>query len=164
LPPTPPPVRIKLSSDSFHSGQTIPEKYSCNGEDISPPLAWSDIPPVTQSLALIVDDPDAKKVVDFVWVHWLLYNIPPETTTLPENVPIDAELPDGSLQGETSFGQLGYGGPCPPQGNYHKYVFKLYALDIVLDLDAGVTKEELLAEMEGHILAEGELVGGYKGK
>jgi Raf kinase inhibitor-like YbhB/YbcL family protein len=162
--PTPTPVQIKLTSEAFRSRQAIPEKYSCDSENSSPPLAWSDITPGTQSLALIVDDPDAVKVAGFVWVHWLVYNIPAETTSLAENVPADVELPDGSLQGETSFGEVGYGGPCPPQGKSHQYEFKLYALDIVLDLEAGITKEELLAAMEGHILAEGELIGRYKRK
>jgi Raf kinase inhibitor-like YbhB/YbcL family protein len=103
------------------------------------------------------------KVAGFVWVHWLLYNLPPETISLPENVPANAEFPDGSLNGKTSFGGLGYGGPCPPD-SYHNYIFKLYALNTGLDLDAGATKEDLLAAMEGHILAEAELVGGYKRK
>jgi Raf kinase inhibitor-like YbhB/YbcL family protein len=161
VPPTaPPPPPIELTSTAFGPGELIPEKYTCDGEDISPPLAWGDPPPGTQSFALIVDNPDAGSVVGKVWVHWVLYNLPAETRSLSEAVPPDAELSDGSRHGQTSEEWLRYVGPCPPLTQ--RYFFRLYALDTVLDLDPGVTKVELLQAMEGHILAQGELMGKYK--
>jgi hypothetical protein len=120
-------------------------------------LAWNDPPAGAASLALIVDDPDAP---GGVWVHWVLYNIPAEARGLPEGVPAQDELPDGSRHGVNSWGRRDYGGPCPPSGT-HRYFFKLYALDTMLDLPAGATKEELLAAMQGHILGEAELMGTY---
>jgi len=161
VPPTATPLPpIELTSTAFGSGERIPEKYTCDGEDVSPPLAWGDPPPGTQSFALVVDNPDAGSVVGKVWVHWVLYNLPPETRGLPEALPPDAELSDGSRHGQTSEEWLGYVGPCPPFTQ--RYFFRLYALDTVLDLDAGVSKVELLQAMEGHILAQGELMGRYK--
>jgi Raf kinase inhibitor-like YbhB/YbcL family protein len=161
VPPTAtPPPPVELTSTAFASGERIPEKYTCDGEDVSPPLAWGDPPQGTQSFALIVDNPDAGSVVGKVWVHWVLYNLPPETRGLPEALPPDAELSDGSRHGQTSEEWLGYVGPCPPFTQ--RYFFRLYALDTVLDLDAGVSKVELLQGMEGHILAQGELMGKYK--
>ena len=144
-----------LMSTAFAPGESIPRKYTCDGEDISPPLQWSDPPQDTQSFALIADDPDAPVGT---WVHWVLYNLPAETRTLPEAVPPDADLPDGSRHGKNSWPRLGYGGPCPPSGT-HRYFFKLYALDAVLDLDAGASKEQLLQAMEGHILGQAEFMG-----
>ena len=161
VPPTAtPPPPIELTSTAFASGEPIPEKYTCDGEDVSPPLAWGDPPEDTRSFALIVDNPDARSVVGQVWVHWILYNLPAETRGLPEAVPPDAELSDGGRHGQNSEEWLSYVGPCPPFTQ--RYFFRLYALDTVLDLDAGVSKEELLQAMEGHILAQGELVGRYK--
>ncbi len=142
---------------AFAAGQSIPRKYTCDGDDISPPLQWNNAPEGTQAFALIADDPDAPVGT---WVHWVLYNLPGETRALPEAVPPDADLPDGSRHGKSSWGRLGYGGPCPPGGT-HRYFFKLYALDTVLDLAPGASKEQLLQGMEGHILAQTELMGLY---
>jgi len=146
-----------LSSTSFTEGDPIPQRYSCDGEDISPPMQWTDPPEDTVSFALIVDDPDAPVGT---WVHWVLYNLPADTRSLTEAFPSDADLPDGSKNGENSWGRLGYGGPCPPGGT-HRYFFKLYALDLMLDIAAGATKDQLLQAMEGHILAESDLMGTY---
>lgn len=150
-------MSIELSSPAFAHGDAIPATYSCDGEDISPPLQWQNVPEGTESLALIMDDPDAPRGM---WVHWVLYDIPPETSELPENVTPADSLPGGGSQGNSSWNRVGYGGPCPPRGS-HRYFFKLYALDTSLNLDPGATKEQLLAAMEGHILAQGELVGTY---
>jgi len=148
---------FELTSTAFASGEPIPLKYTCDGQDISPPLQWGDPPQNTQSFALIADDPDAPVGT---WVHWVLYNLPAETRALPEAVPPDAELPDGSRHGQNSWQRLDYGGPCPPSGT-HRYFFKLYALDTVLDLDAGAGKKQVLRAMEGHILAQAEVMGVY---
>jgi Raf kinase inhibitor-like YbhB/YbcL family protein len=140
----------------------IPVRHACHGENLSPPLAWSQPPQGTQSLVLIMDDPDAVSVAGFVWDHWLLFNIPPDVLSISEGVLADAELPDGSHHGQNSFKQLGYGGPCPPSGQIHRYVFTLYALDTILALEPQVTKDEILEATSGHILGQGELVGTYK--
>jgi Raf kinase inhibitor-like YbhB/YbcL family protein len=154
-------MAFELTSAAFGPGEAIPRKYTCDGEDISPPLEWGDPPPGTQSFVFIFDDPDAPVGT---WVHWVLYNLPAETRALPEAVPADADLADGGWHGENSWRRLGYGGPCPPSGT-HRYFFKLYALDTVLDdLDAGASKKELLKAMEGHVLAEAELMGTYSRK
>jgi Raf kinase inhibitor-like YbhB/YbcL family protein len=146
---------FELTSTAFDPGNPIPSKYTCDGEDISPPLRWSDPPQGTQSFALFADDPDADG-----WIHWVLYNLPAEARTLPEAIPPDAELSDGSLHGKNSWGRLDYGGPCPPSGAHH-YSFTLYALDTVLALAAGAGKGQLFEAMEGHILAQTELIGVY---
>ncbi len=148
---------LELTSTAFAPEESIPRKYTCDGEDLSPPLQWSDPPQGTQSFALIADDPDAPAGT---WVHWVLYNLPPETRALPEAVPSDADLADGGRHGNNSWPRLGYGGPCPPGGT-HRYFFKLYALDTMLDLDAGADKKQVLQAMEGHILAQAELMGTY---
>jgi Raf kinase inhibitor-like YbhB/YbcL family protein len=150
-------MTIELTSTAFNAGEAIPAIYTCDGDDISPPLQWQNLPEGTGSLALIMDDPDAPRGT---WVHWVLYNIPPSTGELPENVAPADSLPGGGSQGRSSWNRVGYGGPCPPGGT-HRYFFKLYALDAELDLAPGATKEQLLAAMEGHILAQGELVGTY---
>jgi Raf kinase inhibitor-like YbhB/YbcL family protein len=150
-------IALKLTSTAFVHEASIPSKYTCDGEDVSPLLEWSDLPTDAQTFAIIMDDPDAPVGT---WVHWVLYDLPAETRMLPEAVPSGAELPDGSRHGENSWGRTGYGGPCPPSG-VHRYFFKLYALDVALDLDAGATKEELLQAMEGHMLAQTELMGTY---
>lgn len=149
---------MNITSTAFKEGSTIPKEYTCEGQDISPPLAWSNVPAGTQSLALISDDPDAPMGT---WVHWVIYNLLPETLDLPEGVPPDRELKNGSLQGINDFRKIGYGGPCPPRGT-HRYFFKLYALDAKLNLPSGVTKKDLLKAMEGHVLAEVELVGTFR--
>ena len=152
-----PGVPFELTSTAFGPGEPIPQKYTCDGEDISPPLQWSDPPQGTQSLALITDDPDAPIGT---WVHWVLFNLPAEARGLPEAVPSEAELPDGGRHGKNGWGRLDYGGPCPPSGT-HRYFFQLYALDTMLDLDAGAGKKQVLQAMEGHILVQAELMGVY---
>ena len=149
---------IKLLSPAFEDGGMIPKLYTCDAENISPPLEWSGVPEEAVSLALIVDDPDAPMGT---WVHWVLYNLPAPISTLRERTPPEAKLAIGALQGKTDFDRIGYGGPCPPAGT-HRYFFKLYALDTSLSLDPGVRKKELLKAMEGHILSEGRLVGRYQ--
>ncbi len=151
-------MTIKVTSPAFKEGGMIPSKYTSDGADISPPLQWEGIPAGTQSIALINDDPDAPMGT---WVHWVMWNIPPDKKELPENVPHDQKLPDGSCQGITDFRQPGYGGPAPPSGT-HRYFFKVYALDTKLDMLTGSTKAQLVKAMEGHILAEGQLMGKYK--
>lgn len=146
-----------LTSPAFDHDERIPAKYTCDGEDISPPLAWHAPPEGTQSFALIVDDPDAPVGT---WVHWVIYNIPADVRDLPERVPQEAKLPEAGLQGENGWSKVGYGGPCPPGGT-HRYVFNLYALDTILDLEPGANKKQLLRTMEGHVLAETELIGQY---
>ncbi|MDR9435607.1 MAG: YbhB/YbcL family Raf kinase inhibitor-like protein [Thiohalophilus sp.] len=155
-------MSLKLSSTAFSDQQTIPRKYTCEGEDISPPLTWSDMPPGTRSLVLIVDDPDAPdpQAPKMVYVHWVLYNLPPESTGLAENLR-EAGLPEGALEGLNDWKRPGYGGPCPPIGR-HRYFHKLYALDTVLSDLHNPTKDRLLAAMKDHVLAHAELVGTYQ--
>lgn len=148
---------LMLTSPAFEEGQPIPALFSCDGEDISPELAWSEPPAGTQSLALIVDDPDAPVGT---WVHWVVYNLPAERRGLPQGVPGGEQIEGGGLQGSNSWGRKDYGGPCPPSGT-HRYFFKLYALDITLDAGAGLSKEDVEKAMEGHILAQAELMGTY---
>lgn len=150
-------MTFNLRSTAFASGELIPRKYTCDGEDISPQLEWDDLTDNVQSFALICDDPDAPVGT---WIHWVLYNMPAETRVLPEAIPADADLADSSRHGKNSWGRLGYGGPCPPSGT-HRYFFRLYALDRLLDLAAGASQKQLLQAMEGHILAQAELVGRY---
>jgi len=150
-------MEFVLSSIAFDDGNPIPKKYSCDGDDISPPLQWTDPPEGTMSFALISDDPDAPVGT---WVHWVLYNLPADTRSLSEAFPSGAKLPNGARNGENSWRRLGYGGPCPPGGT-HRYFFKLYALDTLLDIASGVTKDQLLQAMEGHIVAKTELMGTY---
>jgi Raf kinase inhibitor-like YbhB/YbcL family protein len=156
--PTPVGAPIALTSDAFAAGEAIPVRHTCDGQDLSPPLAWGDLPAGTESLALVVDDPDAPVRT---WVHWVAFSLPAGTTSLPEAVPAGEVLPGGGLQGSNSWQRLAYGGPCPPPGSEHHYVFTLYALDATLDLEAGADKGALLEAMEGHILGQGELVGRY---
>ncbi len=148
---------MKLESSAFQPGAMIPAKYTCDGEDLSPPLNWSDPPAGTQSFALISDDPDAPVGT---WVHWVMWNIPTSARALEENLPKTASLPNGSKQGTTDFRRVGYGGPCPPSGT-HRYFFKLYALDATLNLPATTTKKDLEKAIRGHILAQAELIGKY---
>lgn len=151
-------MAIQLTSEAFSDGTMIPKQFTCDGEDLSPPLSWSGLPTETATLALICDDPDAPVGT---WDHWVLFNIPASATGLPVNVPSKATLDDGSVHGNNSWGRLGYGGPCPPGGT-HRYFFKLYALDIALNLKTGVTKSQLVKAMEGHILDQGQLMGQYR--
>ncbi len=153
------PAPFVLTSPAFAADADIPVRYSCAGENISPPLAWSGVPAGTVSLALIMDDPDAVAVVGQVYDHWLLFNIPAETAALEAAVPLKNTLADGSQHGRNSGRLKGYAGPCPPAGPAHHYSFRLYALDTRLTLESGASKEALLAAMDGHILAQAELVG-----
>ncbi|HFD79046.1 MAG TPA: YbhB/YbcL family Raf kinase inhibitor-like protein [Gammaproteobacteria bacterium] len=150
-----------LTSPAFGAGEPIPSRYTCEGDDISPPLAWSGVPAGTRSLVLIVDDPDAPDPAAprMTWVHWLVYNLPPDTGGLPEAV-TEAALPAGTGLGINDFKRTRYGGPCPPIGR-HRYFFKLYALDTVLPDLGTPDKPALLAAMEGHVLAETQLMGTY---
>ena len=145
-------MTVQLSSSAFRDGEAIPQKYTCDGEDVSPQLSWSGLPQDTKSLALIVDDPDAPAGT---WVHWVLYDISPSESSLPEGA-------QGlGTEGNTSFRETGYGGPCPPKGKPHRYFFKLYALDRTLKLKPGATKSDLEKAMQGHILAQGQIIGTY---
>ena len=153
-------MSLSITSPAFKQGGRIPSKYTCDGMDISPGLEWSDVPEGTRSFTIIADDPDAPVGT---WIHWVFCNIPGEKRTLPEALPPDASLPDGSMQGKNSWGRPGYGGPCPPGGT-HRYFFRLYALDTVLELKSGVSENDLLKAMKGHILAGAELMGLYSRK
>jgi hypothetical protein len=153
-----PAMSLKLISAAFEPGGTIPKKFTCDGPDASPALAWSGAPAGTQSFALIMDDPDAPVGT---WVHWVLYDLPAGTRELAEGVAKQEELPGGARQGRNDFRRIGYGGPCPPAGPAHRYFFKLYALDAKLSLKPGATKDEVEKAMKGHILAQSELMGRY---
>ena len=149
---------MELKSTAFEPGGLIPAKYTCDGQDMSPPLTWSDPPAGTKSLALISDDPDAPVGT---WVHWVIWNIPADARAFEENLPKAASLSNGARQGTTDFRRIGYGGPCPPSGT-HRYFFKLYALGTTLNLPASTTKKDLEQAMHGHILAQAELIGKYR--
>jgi Raf kinase inhibitor-like YbhB/YbcL family protein len=154
---------IVVTSNAFTQNQPVPRKYTGDGQNVSPPLAWSGVPAETRQLALIVDDPDAPSPQP--WVHWVLYQLAANATSLPEGVPPSQRVADpaGGLQGRNSWGRVGYGGPEPPRGHgTHHYHFKLHALDTELKLAPGLDKSGLLKAMEGHILGTGELVGTYE--
>ena len=157
----PPEARMQLSSSSFTHQGSIPAKFTCEGTDTSPPLAWSGVPASAKSLALIVDDPDAPdpKAPRMTWVHWVLYDLAPQTSSLAEGG--SRSLPSGTKEGLNDWKKTGYGGPCPPIGR-HRYFFKLYALDTVLPDLGRPTKSDLLKAMEGHVVASAELVGTYQ--
>lgn len=150
-------MAIAVTSPAFEDGGKIPKKFTCDGEDISPPLHIDGVPSEARSLTVIADDPDAPSGM---WVHWVLYDLPPNTTELPENMPDDEEIQNGARHGVTDFKRFGYGGPCPPSGT-HRYYFKVYALDTMLDLSGRVTKADVIKAMQGHVLAEGQLMGRY---
>lgn len=154
-------MKLNILSKSFRNNEIIPARYTCDGQDISPPLDWSGIPAEAESLVLIVDDPDAPDPAapKMTWVHWVLFNIPPNTQGLEEGIPA-ASLPVGTEEGINDWGRRGYGGPCPPIGK-HRYFFKLYALDIVLPCFQDPTKTQVEKALQGHILAKAELVGTY---
>ncbi len=154
-------MKIKLTSSAFSEGKPIPTKHTCDGEDLSPPLKWSQVPQGAQSIALICDDPDAPMGT---WVHWVLWGLPATTTELSEKVSLTETLSNGARQGINDFKRIGYGGPCPPPGSPHRYFFKLYALDTNLSLKPRATKQDLLQAMEGHVLAKGQLMGTYQRK
>jgi len=151
-------VELRVESTAFSESQVIPTRFTCDGDDVSPPLSWSEPPPDTQSLALIAEDPDAP---GGTWDHWVLFNIPAASRFLPEGVPADPLPSELGSHGSNSWHRLGYGGPCPPAGSTHRYYFHLYALDTVLDLEAGSTKEEVEEGMQDHILAEGSLMARF---
>jgi hypothetical protein len=151
-------TKMELKSLVFEAGSMIPKPYTCDGQNISPPLAWITVPNNTKSLALICDDPDAPIGT---WVHWVIFNLPADLKELPERIPAQKTLPNGAKQGINDFRKIGYGGPCPPSGE-HRYFFKLYALDAMLALKAGATKTDLLQAMEGHVLDESKLMGKYR--
>lgn len=149
---------FEISSPAFANGEAIPVDFSCDGNDASPVLTWTEPPAGTQSFAIIMNDPDAPMGT---WVHWVVYNIPASTRELEENMPAIPELSNGIMQGYTSAKTTGYHGPCPPSGT-HRYFFELYALDTMLSLSAKADRKQLLAAMEGHILGNAELMGTFK--
>lgn len=152
-------MAMTVTSTAFSQGSPIPVAFTGQGTDVSPDLAWSGSPAATKSYVLICEDPDAP---GGTWVHWTMWNIPASTSGLPSGVPRNAHLNDGSVQGITSFGGHGYGGPLPPKGPAHHYYFRVYALDTQLDLDASASREQLGAAMRGHVLSQGELMGTYR--
>jgi Raf kinase inhibitor-like YbhB/YbcL family protein len=146
-------MSIQVTSSAFKEGESIPRRHSCDGENLSPALSWSGIPQGTASLALIADDPDAPAGT---WVHWVIADLPPELSGLPEGAT------GVGVDGVNGFRRTGYGGPCPPKGSTHRYYFKVYALDQKLGLKMGMTKGDVEKAMQGHILAQGQLMGRYK--
>lgn len=153
-------MALEIKSNAFDHEGMMPSKYTCDGDDISPALTWLNPPQGTQSFALICDDPDAPMGI---WVHWVIYNIPADKRSLDEAVSQEPELTDGTRQGMNDFRRTGYGGPCPPGGT-HRYYFKLFALNTVLNLKPSATKKELLHVMESHRLGEAVLMGRYQRK
>lgn len=148
-------MTMTLTSEAFTDGNVIPRRYSCDGEDVSPPLAWTDPPEGTQCFALIMDDPDAP---GGLWVHWVLFNVPPQVAAIGEGG--SRQVPEGAIHGTNSWGRASYGGPCPPGGT-HRYYFKLYALDEALSHGPEVTAPDLERAMSGHVLAEATLMGRF---
>lgn len=153
-------MKIEVTSTAFDQGDMIPDKYSCKGSNMSPPLAWKNVPTQAKTIAIIADDPDAPRGT---WVHWVLYNLPVNISELPEAQPQEKQLGNGASQGVNTSGKVGYEGPCPPSGT-HRYYFKVYALDSELTCKDNMTKVQLLEAMKGHLLAEGELMGRYSHK
>jgi len=151
-------MAFELTSSTFSSEGTIPDRYTCEGADVSPPLTWSDAPEGTRGFALICEDPDAP---GGTFTHWLLYNIPPGRVELSEGVPTGPTLPWGGAQGRNDFGNVGYGGPCPPMGSTHRFYFRLYALDEQLDLPPGTSRNQLLREVDERAIARTGLMGRY---
>ena len=150
---------FKLSTTAFQPGGDIPSKFTCTGADVSPALSWDDPPAGTQSFALIADDPDAPVGT---WVHWVAYDLPAGARQLPEGVSKTDAIAGGGVQGQNDFRKTGYGGPCPPPGKPHRYFFKLYALDSKLNLKPGATKKAVESAMQGHILAQAEVMGRFQ--
>lgn len=149
--------KLTVTSTAFRDGETIPTKYTADGANVSPPLSISGVPSGSKSIALICDDPDAPRGT---FVHWVLFNWPVREKSIPENVPPVQKLANGAMQGKNDFGRIGYGGPAPPSG-VHRYYFKVYALDIKLDLKPGSTKQQLEKAMKDHIVGKGQLMGRY---
>jgi len=152
-------MTFTMTSQAFQKGGWIPPRYTCDGKDLSPDLAWSGAPDGTKSFALICEDPDAPMGT---WIHWIIFNLPARTTALPVGVPTTGELADGARQGLNDFHRIGYGGPCPPKGPAHRYFFTLYALDTKLPLKPGIKKKDLMRAMQGHVLSETSLMGRYQ--
>jgi Raf kinase inhibitor-like YbhB/YbcL family protein len=148
---------IELTSKAFKNGEMIPKVYTCDGEDMSPALSWGSVPEGSESISIICDDPDSPIGT---WVHWVVYNIPPDIRELKENITPERQIENGGIQGMNDFKKIGYGGPCPHSGT-HRYFFKIYALDTKVELEPGATKSHLLISMEGHILDKGDLMGKY---
>ncbi len=149
---------LQIHSNSFANGGAIPRRYTCDGAGDSPGLEWPSAPAGTKSFALVMNDPDA--LLDFT--HWLAYNIPPGVRRLAEGASAQGAMPQGSAEGTNSFGRFGYGGPCPPAGKLHHYVFRLYALDIRLDLASGATRDQVESAIHQHVLAAGQIIGIYR--
>jgi Raf kinase inhibitor-like YbhB/YbcL family protein len=151
---------IEITSTAFKEGDDIPTQYTCDGANISPPLTWSGVPRDAQTLALLMNDPDAPSGT---FTHWVLYNLPRDVDGLPDSISNDETLANGARQATNSFGNIGYGGPCPPPGHgSHRYFFRIYALDNELSLNKGATGDDLLNAIEGHIIDEGQLMGRYE--
>ena len=153
-------MSILIESQAFKHMEGIPAKYTCKGENVSPPLSWKDLPAKTKSIVIICDDPDAPAGT---WVHWVCYDIPASVDSLRENIAGTDSLPGSGKQGVNDFRETGYGGPCPPAGT-HRYFFKIYALDAMLGVPPGKSKKEIERAMKGHVLARGELIGTYAKK
>jgi Raf kinase inhibitor-like YbhB/YbcL family protein len=151
-------MALELTSTAFREGEPIPKQYTGDGRNVSPPLTWQDPPAGTRSLALICEDPDAPRGT---FTHWVIFNLPAESRELAEGIPAEATLPNGTTQGVNDFGQTGYGGPKPPPGKPHRYIFTLYALDRPLDVRPGATRAQLLAAMKDHVVGEARLMGTY---
>lgn len=149
---------IQITSPAFKNQEMIPAKYTCDGQNISPPLEFTNIPEDTRTLALIVEDPDAPMGT---FTHWITYNMPPDIAELPEALPDDETLMNGARQGINDFDRIGYGGPCPPKGT-HRYYFRIYALNAVIDSTSMVNKQDIWEKMQGQIITAGELMGKYK--
>jgi len=150
---------MKISSPAFDDGQSIPKKFTCQGENVSPALTWSGVPAGTKSLALVTEDPDAPSGI---FIHWVLYNMPPGLSGLPEKVAASPQVAGTGTQGSSGFGRPGYGGPCPPPGKAHRYYFKLYALDLDPQLPTGLNAAGLQKQMAGHILAQAQWMGTFQ--
>jgi Raf kinase inhibitor-like YbhB/YbcL family protein len=151
-------AEISITTNAFGQGERIPEPYTCNGQNISPPLTWEKIPAGTKSIAVIVDDPDAPRGS---FTHWLIYNLPPDARGLAEQIPKERHLPDGSIQGMNDFGRIGYAGPCPPPGRHHRFTITVFAIDIMVDPREAETQAAFRKAIQGHTLAKGELMGIY---
>lgn len=150
---------MQISAKAFTGGNPIPERFTCDGSDCSPALEWDQVPTAAKSLALLTEDPDAP---GGTWTHWILFDLPPEQKGLPEDVAKTQYLPGGAKQGLNDFRRLGYGGPCPPPGRSHRYYFRLYALDCLLDLKPGTTRKEFERAMHGHVLEQAQMMGTYQ--
>lgn len=152
-------MSINVTSPRFEKGKPIPQKFTCDGDNISPLIRWDGLPKATVSVVLLMDDPDAP---NGTYTHWIVYNLPPDSDGLEEIVPIQKNLDNGAIQGKNDFGKYGYGGPCPPQGETHRYFFKVFALDKKLDQEDGADRETLLQSIEGRVIDQGEYMGTYK--